>query len=69
MRGMNTGCSITTSTIMFLLQKDMVVYDYEGSDDKSFDKDFERTVEFYGLTWHPWVGVRFASSENLGVGV
>lgn len=40
------------------------MYDYEGSDDKSFDKDFKRAAEFNGLTWYPWVGVKFASSEK-----
>lgn len=39
------------------------MYDYEGSDDKSFDKDFERAAEFNGLTWYPWVGAKFASAE------
>lgn len=39
------------------------MYDYEGLDDKSFDKGFRRAAEFNGLTWYPWVGAKFAASE------
>ena len=40
------------------------MYDYEGSDDKSFDKDFKRAAELNGLTWYPWVGAKFATAEK-----
>ena len=40
------------------------MYDYKGSDDKSFDRDFNRTVTFNGLTWYPWVGAKYNSSEH-----
>ena len=40
------------------------MYDYEGLDDKSFDKDFRRAAELNGLTWYPWVGAKYALAEK-----
>ena len=40
------------------------MYDYEGLDDKSFNKDFRRAAELNGLTWYPWVGANYASAKK-----
>jgi len=44
--------------------KDCKMYDYEGLDDKSFNKDFRRAAELNGLTWYPWVGANYASAKK-----